>query len=161
VADKHGSHTEAPGGAPAAAWCMILLGCCCRCHHVPVSASLTFACCAVTCIVRLRPAHHCPRLLCRFATEFLNAVILREPIPHAVSLMAEAKYRYVRQLQFRHHITAWQPPAWNLTWWETFGPALVGNYATRTFIGRDSFCRSAANISHDQLHEAVECAAEL
>jgi hypothetical protein len=70
--------------------------------------------------------------------------------------MAEVKYRYVRQLQFRHRITSWQPPAWNLTWWETFGPALVGNYATRTLIGRDSFCRSAANMSGHQLHEAID-----
>jgi hypothetical protein len=87
--------------------------------------------------------------------EFTNAVILREPVPHAVSLMAEARYRYVRQLIFRHNITSWQPPAWNLTWWETLGPALVGSYSTRTLIGRASFCRSAANMTQQQLSEGM------
>lgn len=48
--------------------------------------------------------------------EFLNAVILREPVPHAISLLAEVQYRYVRQLVLRRNITAWAPPAWNLTW---------------------------------------------
>eukprot|EP00775_Hariotina_reticulata_P010469 gene10469-10627_t len=88
-------------------------------------------------------------------SEFVNAVILREPVPHAVSLMAEVRYRYVRQLVYRHNITSWQPSAWNLTWWETLGPALVGGYSTRTLIGRASFCRSAANMTQQQLSEGM------
>lgn len=73
-----------------------------------------------------KPAAHCGSLtLCCMCTlppchqvcpEFLNAVILREPVPHVVSLLAEAKYRYVRQLRYKHHISEWEPPAWNLTW---------------------------------------------
>jgi hypothetical protein len=70
--------------------------------------------------------------------------------------MAEAKFRYVRQMATKHSITNWQPTAWNLTWWETLGPALVGNYATRTLLGRESLCRSAANMGHEQLDGAVD-----
>jgi hypothetical protein len=87
--------------------------------------------------------------------DFLNAIVLRQPVPHAISLMAEVKFRYTRQLQTKN-ITSWTPPAWNLTWWETLGPALVGNYATRTLVGRESFCRSAANISSAELVKAAD-----
>lgn len=97
-----------------------------------------------------------PCLFLQVCPEFTNAIILREPVPHVVSLLAEVKYRYVRQLAVRHNITSWQPPAWNLTWWETLGPALVGNYATRSLIGRDSFCRSAGNMTRHQLSLAVD-----
>jgi hypothetical protein len=85
----------------------------------------------------------------------LNAIVLRQPVPHAISLMAEVKFRYTRQLQIKN-ITSWTPPAWNLTWWENLGPALVGNYATRTLVGRESFCRSAANMSSAELVKAAD-----
>jgi hypothetical protein len=85
----------------------------------------------------------------------LNAIVLRQPVPHAISLMAEVKFRYTRQLQIKN-ITSWTPPAWNLTWWEHLGPALVGNYATRTLVGRESFCRSAANMSSAELVKAAD-----
>ncbi|KAF6264463.1 hypothetical protein COO60DRAFT_1698288 [Scenedesmus sp. NREL 46B-D3] len=87
--------------------------------------------------------------------DFMNAIVLRQPVPHAISLMAEVKFRYSRQLQVKN-ITSWTPPAWNLTWWETLGPALVGNYATRTLVGRESFCRSAANMSTAELVKAAD-----
>ncbi|WIA08609.1 hypothetical protein OEZ85_008038 [Tetradesmus obliquus] len=87
--------------------------------------------------------------------QFSNAIILRQPVPHVVSLLAEVKFRYVRQLAIWHNITSWQPPAWDISWWEKFGPALVGNYATRTLVGRESFCRSAANMSSADLAQAV------
>jgi hypothetical protein len=87
--------------------------------------------------------------------QFTNAIILRQPVPHAVSLLAEVKFRYVRQLAIWHNITSWQPPAWDISWWERLGPALVGNYATRTLVGRESFCRSAANMSSADLAQAV------
>lgn len=89
-------------------------------------------------------------------SEFLNTVILREPVPHAISIMAEVKYRYVRQMAVKHSIESWQPTAWNLTWWEALGPALVGNYATRTLIGRESLCRSAENMGKQQLQDAMD-----
>uniref|UniRef100_A0A383WIS3 Uncharacterized protein n=1 Tax=Tetradesmus obliquus TaxID=3088 RepID=A0A383WIS3_TETOB len=87
--------------------------------------------------------------------DFMNAIVLRQPVPHAISLLAEVKFRYTRQLQIKN-ITSWTPPAWNLTWWEALGPALVGNYATRTLIGRESFCRSAANMSSVELDKAAD-----
>ncbi|KAF8072660.1 aspS [Scenedesmus sp. PABB004] len=92
----------------------------------------------------------------RVCPQFTNAIILRQPVPHVVSLLAEVKFRYVRQLRTWHNITAWAPPGWNLTWWETLGPALVGNYATRTLVGREAFCRSAANTSAPDLGAATE-----
>jgi hypothetical protein len=70
--------------------------------------------------------------------------------------MAEVKYRYVRQMAVKHNIHSWQPSAWNLTWWGELGPALVGNYATRTLLGRQSFCRSAGNMSDPQLQQATD-----
>jgi hypothetical protein len=87
--------------------------------------------------------------------DFTNAIVLRQPVPHAISLMAEVKFRYTRQLQLKN-ITSWTPPAWNLTWWQTLGPALVGNYATRTLVGREGFCRSAANMSSAELAKAAD-----
>jgi hypothetical protein len=95
-------------------------------------------------------------LLLQVCSEFLNTVILREPVPHAISIMAEVKYRYVRQMATKHNIHSWQPTAWNVTWWEALGPALVGNYATRTLLGRESLCRSAANMGKQQLDEALD-----
>jgi len=70
--------------------------------------------------------------------------------------MAEVKYRYVRQMAVKHNIHNWQPTAWNLTWWEALGPALVGNYATRTLLGRESLCRSASNMGQQQLSDALD-----
>lgn len=95
-------------------------------------------------------------LLRQVCPEFMNAVILREPVPHAISIMAEVKYRYVRQMATKHNIHSWQPTAWNLTWWEALGPALVGNYATRTLLGRESLCRSATNMGRQQLDAALD-----
>lgn len=95
-------------------------------------------------------------MLLQVCSEFLNTVILREPVPHAISIMAEVKYRYVRQMATKHNIHSWQPTAWNVTWWEALGPALVGNYATRTLLGRESLCRSAANMGKQQLDEALD-----
>lgn len=86
---------------------------------------------------------------------FINAIILREPVPQVISLMAEVRFRYERQLALKN-ITSWQPPAWNLTWWETLGPALVGSYATRSLVGRQSFCRSANNTNNSDLSRAVK-----
>eukprot|EP00878_Enallax_costatus_P034486 GHUV01038242.1.p1 GENE.GHUV01038242.1~~GHUV01038242.1.p1 ORF type:complete len:424 (+),score=115.05 GHUV01038242.1:165-1436(+) len=86
--------------------------------------------------------------------DFLNAIILREPVPHVISLLAEVRFRYERQLTLKN-ITSWQTPAWNVSWWEALGPALVGNYATRSLIGRQSFCRSAGNMDSKDLAQAV------
>jgi hypothetical protein len=97
-----------------------------------------------------------PLLLPQVCPDFLNAVILREPVPHAISIMAEVKYRYVRQMATKHNIHSWQPTAWNLTWWEALGPSLVGNYATRTLLGRESLCRSAQNMGKQQLDDALD-----
>ncbi|KAF6263664.1 hypothetical protein COO60DRAFT_381011 [Scenedesmus sp. NREL 46B-D3] len=88
--------------------------------------------------------------------QFTNVIILRQPVPHVVSLLAEAKFRYVRQLAIWHNVTSWQPPAWDISWWERLGPALVGNYATRTLVGRESFCRSAGNMSSADLTQGVK-----
>jgi hypothetical protein len=95
------------------------------------------------------------RVVLQVCPEFLNTVIFREPVPHAISIMAEVKYRYVRQMATKHNINNWQPSAWNLTWWEALGPALVGNYATRTLLGRESLCRSAGNMGKPQLDDAL------
>ncbi|KAF8072620.1 ASF1B [Scenedesmus sp. PABB004] len=94
----------------------------------------------------LGKAHLCPG--------FTNAIMLRRPVPHVISLLAEVKFRYVRQLEIKN-ITSWTPPGWNLTWWEALGPALVGNYATRSLLGREAFCRSAANMGPEQLRDAA------
>lgn len=115
--------------------------------HIPLPCLCRHCCCC---------CHSCIIITPQVCSEFLNTVILREPVPHVISIMAEVKYRYVRQMAVKHRIHSWQPTAWNLTWWETLGPALVGNYATRTLLGRESLCRSAANMGKQQLADAMD-----
>jgi hypothetical protein len=131
-----------------------------RCH-----ASCLLKCYAFALTVELslfeqhEPSHLTQTHLCAVSSaqvcpQFTNVIILRKPVPHVVSLLAEVRYRYNRQLRTLLGVRSWQPPGWNLPWWEEFGPALVGSYATRTLAGRNAFCERA-----DALRESHAAAA--
>lgn len=74
--------------------------------------------------------------------EFTNVVLVREAMSEAVSLMTEVSLVYTRLLK-QQRVLGWQPPKWDLTWWQQWAPIVVSSYSTRTLLGTAAYCPTA------------------
>ena len=71
--------------------------------------------------------------------QFFNVVMLREPLPHVLSLMLNAQTNVLTWVRIKmkdlHANGGFSLPA-NLEFWTTMAPAVLNNYYTRTLLGK-------------------------
>lgn len=81
-------------------------------------------------------------------------MVVREPLSEAVSLMGEVIQVYYRLLR-RRFMDSWQPPRWDLSWWQRWAPVVISSYSTRTMLGPHAFCPPADALAFSDTPRTV------